>query len=410
MTHSAIGLSPDLLTDIFPFHLVIDRAGKLIQIGKVLQRLCPNLNQERQFEQHFAIQRPTTAFDFDEIRTHLQSLFILEVHPASTLLKGQMVYIDEQDLLLFLGSPWIPDLNTLKSSGLTLKDFAIHDSIIDYLLLLQAQKMALTDARKLADKLKRQRAEVRKALQQEKELSDLKSRFITTASHEFRTPLGIIASSAGILQDYAAKIDDGMRKKHLARIQAAVNRIASLLDDVLTMNQVEAGMLRAQPQPIKLAAFCQEIVEEMQANTSHQLLYTVSPNLLEQLVPLDPNLLHQLLINLISNAVKYTPEPSNITLNLTYQESQIVLTVQDSGIGIPPEDLASIFQPFHRASNVGTIAGTGLGLAIAKHCTDLHHGDIAISSEIGVGTTLTVTIPFQSAADSTPLNQEPIMC
>lgn len=397
MTYSAIGIPSSLLADIFPFYLAINQEQKLMQIGKALQRLCPGLETGSPFEQHFHIQRPITALSFDAIQAHLQSLFILEVLHSSMLLKGQMVYVAEQEMVLFLGSPWIPDLNALAASGLALTDFAIHDPITDYLVLLQTQKTALSAAQKLADKLKQQQADVRKALQREKELNGLKSRFITTASHEFRTPLGIIASSTGIMQDYDTRIDNAIRQKHLARIQAAVSRMTELLDEVLTMHQVETGILKAHPQPLKLAAFCQEIVELFQKNTSHTLTYTVSPDLINQFHTLDQDLLHQLLTNLLSNAVKYTPEPGSITLDIKCQDDQIVLVVQDSGIGVPPEDLASIFDPFHRASNVDNIAGTGLGLAIAKYCVDLHDGDIAIASQLGVGTTITVTLPLQNA-------------
>ncbi len=408
MINSAISLSPDLLAEIFPFHLAIDREWKVVQSGKVLQRICPGLNPNSHFEQYFQIQRPTTTFSFEAIQAHLQSLFILQVQYSAMLLKGQIVYLAKEDLLLFLGSPWIPDLTVLKSSSLALTDFAIHDPIADYLILLQAQKMALSDARKLADKLKQQRTEVRKALQREKELNDLKSRFITTASHEFRTPLGIIASSAGIMQDYAGKIDSSMQQKHLARIQAAVSRMTSLLDDVLTMNQAEAGRLKAHPQPLDVGAFCQEIASDFQRNTPHRFTYNISPKLFDRFALLDENLLDQILTNLLSNAIKYTPEPGDIEFDVSYEEGQIFFTVQDSGIGIPEEDLDAVFHPFHRASNVGNIAGTGLGLAIAKHCTDLHQGTLSIVSEIGVGTTITVTIPWQVSANSTEVHEESV--
>lgn len=410
MTDPAITLSASLLADIFPFHLAINRKGELMQIGKTLQRLYPELKTGNQFEQYFQVQRPATAFNFDTIQTHFQSLFILEVQSSSMLLKGQMVYAAEQNLLLFLGSPWVPNLNALASSGLALADFAIHDPIADYLVLLQTQEMALADARKLADKLKQQRAEVRKALDRERELNDLKSRFITTASHEFRTPLGIIASSTGIMQDYAAKIDNTVRQKHLARIQAAVSRMTALLDDVLTMSQVEAGTLKVHLQPLNLVAFCQEIVEGFQESTAHTFTHIISRSFVDRPISLDPNLLNQLLSNLLSNAIKYTPEPGNILLDMRYQEDQVVFVVQDSGIGIPQEELTSILNPFHRASNVGNIAGTGLGLAIAKHCIDLHGGSITIASEVGVGTTITVTLPLQSATTLNESNEESIRC
>lgn len=381
-----------------------------MQIGKVLRRICPKLDVNRPFEHYFHIQYPEVTLNFDAIRAHSQSLFILEVCCSSILLKGQMVHSAEQDVLLFLGSPWISDLNALNSSGLMLTDFAIHDHKTDYLVLLQAQETALSDARKLADELKQQRAEVHKALEREKELNDLKSRFITTASHEFRTPLGIIASSTGILQDYADRINEAIRQKHLNRIQAAVSRMTGLLEDVLTMNQVEMGTLKSHPRPLKLAKFCQEIVDTCQGKTLHSLTYTASRALLNRVVLLDRNLLDQLLTNLLSNAVKYTPEPGNIVIDVREQDGQIVIVVQDSGIGIPPEELPYICDPFHRASNVGNAPGTGLGLSIAQHCAELHNGNLSIASEVGAGTTVTVTLPLQYDDNLTEPNVEIVVC
>lgn len=408
MTDAAISLSPSLLADVFPFHLALNQAGTIVQVGRVLQRICPALEVGGNFEQYFQIQRPAIPLNFQAIQAHTAALFILEVRSSSLLLKGQMVYIAEQETLLFLGSPWISDLSALAGSGLTLTDFAIHDPIADYLVLLQTQKTALADARKLAEKLKQQRTEVSKALEREKELNELKSRFITTTSHEFRTPLGIIASSTGIMQDYADKIDGRMRQKHLSRIQAAVSRITALLDDVLTMNRVESGLMEANPQEFQLANLCYEVVEGLRTNTTHQFTITIAPDLSNRWVVLDQALCHQLLTNLLSNAVKYTPEPGQIGLTMTRQDNQILLVIQDSGIGIPAADLTAVFQPFHRASNVGTIAGTGLGLAIAKHCVDLHQGEITIASEVGVGTAITVTLPLQSSFDGAEGHGEPV--
>lgn len=410
MTDSAICLPATLLADVFPFHLAVNQEKKLLQIGKALQRICPELSLGSLFEEHFHIQRPVNNFNFDAIKAHLQSLFILEVQHSSVLLKGQMVYLDKQNVLVFLGSPWISDLNALTPIGLALSDFAIHDPVVDYLVLLQSQKTALSDARNLAEKLKQQRADVHQALEREKELNDLKSRFITTTSHEFRTPLGIIASSAGILQDYAERINFEMRQKHLTRIQSAVNRMTGLLEDVLIMNQVETGVLKANLHPLNLGNLCQEIVKKTQGNTLHRLTYTLSPDLVGQVFLLDQNLLNQLLNNLLSNAVKYTPEPGNIVLEVGYQEEQIIFTVQDSGIGIPSAELSSIFDPFNRASNAGNVAGTGLGLAIVKHCVEIHSGTIKIVSEVGVGTTITVTIPLQRVSAPSDLNEDLAVC
>lgn len=409
MTDFTINLTPNQLADLFPFHLAINPEWKVTQMGRVIQRICPHIHLGDPFEQHFQICRPITPLSFKAIQAHLQSLFVVQIQASALPLKGQMIEVKDPEGLLFLGSPWIANLESLTGFELALSDFAIHDPTSDYLVVLQAQTAALTEARQLAHTLKQQQADVNMALQQEKDLNDLKSRFITTASHEFRTPLGIIASSAGIMQDYAFRLDEAMRQKHLSRIQAAVSRMAGLLDDVLTMSQVEAGMLKFDPQPLNLVAFFQDMVKTFQVHHLHHLNCTIAPDLVGQTVTLDHNRLNQLLLNLLSNAVKYTPGTGSITLELKCQENQIVFVLQDSGIGIPPEDLSSIFHPFHRASNVGTISGTGLGLAIAKHCVDLHNGKIEIVSEVGVGTTITVSLPFQRAPNADKCREASVM-
>lgn len=395
MTDSAISISPSLLSDISPFYLAINSKRKLVHVGRMIRQICSGLNQESVFEEYFDIQRPTEILDLDSIQTYVQTLVVIQIRCAPLLLKGQMFYLPESDILLFVGSPLLTDLNAIASAGLALTDFAIHDPIVDYLALLQTQRSSLIETRTLVHHSE-QRNEVRNLVERDRELNDLKSRFITTASHGFRTPLGIIASSAGILQDYASQIDDVMRQKHLSRIQSAVSRINDLLSDVLTVSHMEAGTVQVHPHPLKLDACCQKLVEDCQGMTSSTLTYTIAPELLNQVVVLDEELFTQLLSNLLSNAIKYTPESGHVVVEVKRDLKKLVLTIQDSGIGIPPEDLTSIFDPFYRASNVGNIAGTGLGLAIAKYCTDLHHGTLAIASTVGVGTIVTVTLPLQS--------------
>ena len=178
---------PDFFSTIFPFYLILNRELEIIYTGPVIGRLYPEILSYRNFDQHFAIKRPKVVTDFDAIRAYPRSLFLLESIQNGMLLKGQIVYVDYEDVILFLGSPWITDANTMSDFKLKLSDFALHDPVADFLFLLQAQSTSLKDAKRLADKLANQKIEIRKALIQEKELNELKTRFITTASHEFRT-------------------------------------------------------------------------------------------------------------------------------------------------------------------------------------------------------------------------------
>lgn len=249
--------------------------------------------------------------------------------------------------------------------------------------------------------------EVHKALTKEKELTELKSRFISMASHEFRTPLTTIQSSAELVEYYSQNWSHEKKVTHLHRIQTSVKHMTKLLNDVLIIGRAEAGKLTFNPAVLDLESFCRNLVEELQLNDIHQ--HTIS-FICEQyreefanigayksetkLPYLDETLLWQILENLLSNAIKYSPKDSIIEFKLQYSSTQAVFQIRDQGIGIPPEDQPFLFESFHRAKNVGTIAGTGLGLAIVKKCVDIHQGQVAVISEIGVGTTFTVTLPI----------------
>lgn len=243
MTDSIIGLSPELFTVIFPFHVAFDHNHQLVQLGNALQQICPDVAVGNPFEQHFQMTHPVAFLDFETIQQQTGLLFVLEILRTRMQFKGQMLYVPEHKVMLFLGAPWIADWADLAPLGLELTNFLIHHPVADYLFLLQSQKAALAKTQLLTEKLAQQQVEMHRAVEKEKELNDMKSRFITNTSHEFRTPLGIISSSAGILQDYGQRVNDELRQKHLLRIQSAVKQITALLEDVLLMNRLEQNNL-----------------------------------------------------------------------------------------------------------------------------------------------------------------------
>ncbi|ALF54729.1 ATPase [Nostoc piscinale CENA21] len=248
----------------------------------------------------------------------------------------------------------------------------------------------------LADITKRKQLEqeLRVALEKEKELNELKSRFVSMTSHEFRTPLSTILSSAELLEHYRHKWTEEKQITHLHRIQAAVNRINEMLNDVLVIGKAEAGKIEYTPTTFDLVAYCDHVIEEAQLNQNNRCLIAFTSQYPVISCCMDEKLLGHILHNLLSNAIKYSPEKSTVKLNLTCTDAQVILEIQDRGIGIPPEDLPHLFESFHRAKNVGNILGTGLGLAIVKKCVDIHQGQIAVTSSLGVGTTFTVTLPL----------------
>lgn len=275
----------------------------------------------------------------------------------------------------------------------------LNDNLLDYeaRIALSAEDEVMAIVRDITER-KRAEADIRNALEKEKELSELKSRFITMASHEFRTPLTTILSSAELLQDYSNIWDEEKKLKHLLRIEASVKHMTGLLNDMLLIGRAEAGKLEFKPTPLNLVQFCRELVEEMQLNANnHKIVFRTSGEC--TLACMDEKLLRHILSNLLSNAIKYSPQGSTVHLAMIGKQQQVFFQVQDRGIGIPKADIAQLFESFHRASNVGTISGTGLGLAIVKKSVDLHSGQIFVESEVGVGTTFTVKLPLNLVAN-----------
>jgi signal transduction histidine kinase len=235
--------------------------------------------------------------------------------------------------------------------------------------------------------------QVSRALEKEKELGELKSRFISIASHEFRTPLNTILSSSELLEHYGHTWPERKRLIHLHRIQTAVQDMTGLLDDVLVVSKAETGKLELDLAPIDLGEFCRDLAEEMQlgAGSSHRVVFDGRGQCANAC--LDERLLRHILTNLLSNAIKYSPPGSIVHFELLCQEGEAIFQVRDEGIGIPADDQPRLFETFHRAKNVRNIPGTGLGLTIVKRAVDLHGGTITIASQVNVGTTVTVTLP-----------------
>lgn len=247
--------------------------------------------------------------------------------------------------------------------------------------------------RDITDRKKAER-ELKEALEKEKELNDLKSRFITMTSHEFRTPLSSILSSAELLEHYRHRWTDEKQNVHFNRIRISVQHMTQLLNDVLFIGKAEAGKLEFNPTTLNLVEFGQSLIEEFKISLAnkHQLEYECDTDVI--ITQGDEKLLRQILTNLLSNAAKYSPENSTLLLKLFLEGDRVIFQVKDNGIGIPPDEKARLFESFHRATNVGNIQGTGLGLAIVKKCVDLHQGEITVESEVNVGTTFTVSIPY----------------
>ena len=237
-------------------------------------------------------------------------------------------------------------------------------------------------------------SEISLALAREKELSAIKTRFFSMASHEFRTPLSTALAAAQLMENSSSVWQDAnKRSRNLRRIQNSVKNMVQLLDDILTINRAETGKLEFNPKPLRLEKLCLHCVEEMQLSAGSEYQITFHCPQQGVRVNLDEKLMRSIMTNLLSNAIKYSPQGGEVKVTLQFLADNVLLEITDQGIGIPPNYLKQLFEPFHRGQNVRRIPGTGLGLVVVKKCVDLHHGQINLTSEIDVGTTVTVTLP-----------------
>lgn len=243
-------------------------------------------------------------------------------------------------------------------------------------------------------KLEKSQKELSEALEKEKELNEIKSRFVSMASHEFRTPLSTVLSSASLVDKYTTTDDQEKRSRHVEKIKNSVKHLNTLLEDFLSMGKLEEGKIGTHFHEFNLEELIRQTIEEMKGLLKKgQLLSYHASGLF--LITSDKNLLRNILFNLISNAIKFSDESKPIDLTTTADDSHVCISIADEGIGISEEDQEHLFSSFFRGKNVVNIQGTGLGLHIVKKYVELLGGDIELKSRLGAGTRVTVSIPIK---------------
>ena len=268
-----------------------------------------------------------------------------------------------------------------------------------FTILLSAETIKLNDTPHLLsiglDITQRKRAEeeLLRTLEQEKELSQLKSNFVSMVSHEFRTPLGIIQSSAELLRDFYPKMQPDEREEQLDSIARNTRRMADMMEEILVLSRLDAGKLDFQPAALDLNRFCRRLVDEVLSATNRRCPIELSLTAVPPEARAHERLLGHIFTNLLSNAVKYSEPGAVVQFAVGRDGPDAVCTVRDRGIGIAEEDRQHLFKAFHRGSNVGARPGTGLGLLLVKRCADLHGGKLRLDSRAGEGTTVTVRLP-----------------
>lgn len=260
--------------------------------------------------------------------------------------------------------------------------------------------MSGTEEKKI-DELERSLIELQDALHREQKNNSLKSQFIGTAAHEFRTPLTTILNSADFLGLVGRSCDEEKFREHISKIQRAVTYLADFSEDVLTISKIEISNSSMRPVLFSPEEFCRQIIDEItDGNRMHAVSFRWSGP--SDTLFHDKHLLQHIIINLLENAVKYSPGNSPVELSVSMERTHMTVTVKDEGRGIPEEDQKTLFEPFVRGSNNNDTMGTGLGLSIVKKSVDIMKGTIAIHSSLNAGTTVTVRIPLLNNSETAP--------
>jgi PAS domain S-box-containing protein len=242
---------------------------------------------------------------------------------------------------------------------------------------------------------KRAEEDAHKALGRERELNELKSKFVSIASHEFRTPLSTVLSSASLIDQYNARLEKEKVSKHVQRIKSSVNHLTSILNDFLSLGKLEEGKIDVVREKLVIADFLKEVEEEITSTlkTGQHLIIHCEENL--ETVSTDVRILRNIMFNLISNASKYSDQGKPIYVSCARDGNTVIFSIRDEGIGIPQEDQKHMFDRFFRASNAGNVQGTGLGLNIVKRYVELLGGRISFVSEYRKGSIFTIWIPSE---------------
>lgn len=250
-------------------------------------------------------------------------------------------------------------------------------------------------------KLEASRQELSVALEKEKQLGELKSRFVTMASHEFRTPLSTILSSVSLISKYNDPDQEEKRLKHIQRIKNSVGNLTSILNDFLSLGKLEEGKIGCSPTLFNISSFSADIISELREVTKkgQDIIYShTGPDVQ---VHIDKNLTRNICLNLLSNAIKYSDEGRQIMFRTSIMNDQLTIEIEDKGMGIPESEQGHLFERFFRAGNASNIQGTGLGLNIVRKYTELMHGEVSFRSELNKGSVFTVVLPSDIEASGT---------
>ena len=391
---------------LFPFHFILDGDMRILDTGSVLARICPKVVPGAAINDHFLMFRlasePVKSLSRDFILRQQSTLFVFKSTSTDLMLRCQVLILRDPERYLFLGSPWVRNPTELKALHLVLQDFALHDSTVDLLQLVQATSTSLHDAKQLSEKLEQRvadrTAELSMANAELSRVMRSKDDFLSAMSHELRTPLNAIL---GLSESLAEGVYGDMNTKQVKSINTIAesgHHLLALINDLLDIAKIGAGKMELELTNTHVEDVCQaslRLVLELAQKKNLKLALSMDNK--SVMLTADERRLKQILVNLLSNAVKFTPEGGSVTLATTcdVESESLMFSVRDTGIGIAAEDLSRLFSPFTQLDSKLSrqYAGTGLGLTLVLRLVEMHGGSVTVESEIGKGSCFTIRIP-----------------
>lgn len=406
MTQADFMIDREQFSKLFPFFFLVDANMRVLQIGAVLARICPQFCVGQELNDHFSL------FDLSKDRAdritpelisrRITGMFIFKSASSNLSLRLQAIILRDPERYLFLGSPWVRALKEMKLLQLVLNDFAIHDSIVDLLQITQqydisakALNIRNENLEQLVDK---RTAELSLTNTELSRVMRSKDDFLSAMSHELRTPLNAIL---GLSESLAEGVYGDMNTKQIQSINTIAesgHHLLSLINDLLDLAKIGAGKMELELNNANVEDVCQASLRfVMEQAQTKKIILTLAMDNKSVTLTVDERRLKQILVNLLSNAVKFTPNGGSVTLETKcdVESESLVFSVRDTGIGIATEDLKRLFNPFTQLdSKLSRLySGTGLGLTLVLKLVELHGGSVEVESDIGKGSCFSVRIP-----------------